>query len=213
MGLVESVFHPFGGWRPAADAELIYDKACLITRYAAGKRVLDAGCGGGPGDTALQSEIAGAAGYYAGVELDAGKTSFMREKGFNVIQGDVQTVELHEKFDVVYAGEIIEHLSNPGMFLDNMARHLSDDGVLIITTPNFYFSSMLLRLLSLKEIPINPEHTCWFDPTTIRALAKRHGFQPERVIYYQSSPRLLMNLLAKLNHRTARSIILIARKK
>ena len=38
--------------------------------------------------------------------------------------------------DGIFAGELIEHLENPGLFLSECKRVLKRNGVIIITTPN-----------------------------------------------------------------------------
>ena len=45
-----------------------------------------------------------------------------------IIYGNMETITLQEKFDVVIAGDIIEHVSNQGLFLDNIYKHLRDSG-------------------------------------------------------------------------------------
>jgi 2-polyprenyl-3-methyl-5-hydroxy-6-metoxy-1,4-benzoquinol methylase len=47
------------------------------------------------------------------------------------------------KFGLVTAIEVIEHLENPGRLFFHVARHLSDDGLFIMTTPNIH--SVLCR--------------------------------------------------------------------
>lgn len=38
-------------------------------------------------------------------------------------------------FDIVYASEVIEHVENPRLFAATLARHVAEDGELILTTP------------------------------------------------------------------------------
>ena len=45
-------------------------------------------------------------------------------------------IRLGRKFDVIVTGEILEHLPNQGLFLENAERHLKKKGVQILTTPN-----------------------------------------------------------------------------
>jgi 2-polyprenyl-3-methyl-5-hydroxy-6-metoxy-1,4-benzoquinol methylase len=57
---------------------------------------------------------------------------------------------LSEKFDVVVAGELIEHLENTEIFLNNVKRHLKKNGIFFLTTPNptsfrFFFYALLNR--------------------------------------------------------------------
>jgi methionine biosynthesis protein MetW len=56
-----------------------------------------------------------------------------------------------ETFDVVYAGEIIEHIYDTIKFLKEINRVLKKDGILIITTPNLAGLGSRLRLLFGKK--------------------------------------------------------------
>lgn len=53
-----------------------------------------------------------------------------------------------ENFDLVYCGEIIEHLTDPDHLLDEVYRVLKCGGLLIITTPNLagWINRLLLFL-------------------------------------------------------------------
>lgn len=43
--------------------------------------------------------------------------------------------ELSRPFDVIFASEVIEHVSDPGAFLDTLSAYLAPDGMLALTTP------------------------------------------------------------------------------
>lgn len=106
-----------------------------------------------------------------------------------IVEGNVETVDLNRKFDLIIAGEIIEHLSNPGIFLDNMKKHLKNDGQLLITTPN----AKSFAYLFFKG---NSEHTCWYCRNTLNQLLKRHGFKIKQVrIYVQKKNNLVYDIL------------------
>lgn len=48
-----------------------------------------------------------------------------------------EAVELHaEKFDYVFSSEVIEHVENPESFVKEIASALTDDGILVLTTPS-----------------------------------------------------------------------------
>jgi len=52
-------------------------------------------------------------------------------------RGDAEFIPFRSKsFDIIVAGELIEHLSDPKRFLEECHRTLTDEGVLIISTPN-----------------------------------------------------------------------------
>lgn len=76
---------------------------------------------------------------------------------------------------MVIAGEIIEHLSNQGIFLENVKRHLKDDdGVLILTTPNSVALVRFLSVLILGSAPTNEDHMLWHNFLTLKQLLKRY---------------------------------------
>jgi len=124
--------------------------------------------------------------------------------GFNVIKGDVQTMQLGKKFDVIVAGDIIEHLSNCGQFLERVYEHLTPDGLFLVSTPNPIHLLRFARLLVTDKGGPNPEHTCWFTPPVLSQLVGRFGFEIVDVIYVDDSyqwyslkwlPLLLVNYI------------------
>jgi 2-polyprenyl-3-methyl-5-hydroxy-6-metoxy-1,4-benzoquinol methylase len=51
------------------------------------------------------------------------------------IEGDYLDVKFIKKFDVIWCSHVLEHVRNPGMFLDKMFDDLKDDGILALTVP------------------------------------------------------------------------------
>lgn len=108
-----------------------------------------------------------------------------RADGFDIEVGDAESYLTSDPVEVVFAGDLIEHLSNPGRFLDCSYQNLREDGRLVITTPNTYSFAKLARVLLRRtnEPPVNPEHTCYYTPRTLAHLASRHGFRLVEVKY------------------------------
>src|SRR3989344_1844461 len=99
--------------------------------------VLDAGCGDG---------------RFTEVIL---KTLKVKLKGLDVDFADFnEKIPFKDKtFDVIYAGEVIEHLYDPDKFLDECNRVLKDNGFLIITTPNLCnWYNRVLMLFGIQPI-------------------------------------------------------------
>lgn len=86
---------------------------------------------------------------------------------------------------MVFAGDLIEHLPNPGLFIDASHDNLVAGGRLVLSTPNTFSFAKLTRVLVRRtnEPPVNPEHTCSFSPATLTHLASRHGFSLLAVRY------------------------------
>ena len=100
----------------------------------------------------------------------------LRRLGYEVYKADAEDFNLGRKFDTIVAGEIIEHLSNPGKFLECVKKHLKKGGKLIITTPNVFWVEYWVRKL-FKKLKVNEQHTAWYDYTVLSQLVSRYDFE------------------------------------
>lgn len=80
-------------------------------------------------------------------------------------------------FDVIFAGDIIEHLSNPGTFLEVALRHLKPNGRLIITTPNCFSLFTLLEHVFKGDPVGNKDHTMYFNHIVLGQLLVKNGWK------------------------------------
>ena len=99
-------------------------------------------------------------------------------------------------FDFIFAGDIIEHLSNPGLFLDKCAEHLSKQGKLVITTPNCFNLFSVAEKLIRSEPSVNPDHTMYFNHTTIKKLLEKNGWKVASA-HYIRTPKEKLTLSKK----------------
>lgn len=99
----------------------------------------------------------------------------LNQQGYQFRYADVTDMDLDIHADTVVAGELIEHLANPGLMLENANDHLKDGGKLIITTPNPWAIVHLRRWLT-DSIQINDEHCAWYGPVVLKQLLQRYGF-------------------------------------
>ncbi len=110
----------------------------FAAQLAAGRSVLDAGCGAGYGAAALAA--AGAASVL-GVDIAADAVSYAHEHynrpDLSFLAGDVAALDLPAaSFDLVVSFEVIEHLDDPARLVQTAARLLKPDGVFVVSTPN-----------------------------------------------------------------------------
>lgn len=111
-----------------------------------------------------------------GVDFEKKDIDILQKKGYNIIFGDVETIDLKRKFDIIIAGQLIPSLSNPGLFLDNVYRHLEDDGKFILTTANAWvFYRCMYAFFGTNKL--SAQHTSLNDKETIIQLLKRHKFE------------------------------------
>ena len=89
-------------------------------------------------------------------------------------------------FDLIFAGDLIEHLSNPGLFLANCRKHLAPGGRLLITTPSAFNLFNLAEKLTKREPTVNADHTCYFNSKTLKKLLEKNGMEAVEVSFLYS---------------------------
>ena len=94
--------------------------------------------------------------------------------------------KVDKKFDVIFGGDLIEHLSNPGLFLNCSAEHLKENGRVILTTPNAFNVFTIAGKIMNREPVVNHDHTCYFNSKTINTLCEKNGFEVENISYIYS---------------------------
>ncbi len=89
--------------------------------------VLDVGCAQLPNEYLQNPSV-------TGVDINKGN---LTSNYHHFIQGEVGDLMTNkEQYDGVIAGEILEHLEDPMSFLRDCRDLLTNDGVLILSTPN-----------------------------------------------------------------------------
>ena len=112
-------------------------------------RFLDVGCGNGHLTERIFMKYFNADFY--GIEMGNG-AEIAKEKGINAFKVNLNEIDKlmfeDNYFDVIFAGEIIEHLVDPDNFLEEIYRILRKDGFLILSTPNLaaWYNRIILLL-------------------------------------------------------------------
>ena len=160
-----------------SEPEFVHRRAAEITAkfsaYRQTNRFLDIGCGAGTFLRAAQG-----CGWQAqGVEVSETSVARVRELGFETFHGEVQDAGYpSEHFDVITAVELLEHLVDPGVVVNEAARLLRRGGLFWATTP--HGRGMSARLLKLKWSVISPpQHLQLFSVAGLRILLQRAGFR------------------------------------
>ena len=189
-----------------------------IQEHVDGKRVLGVGCvdhdldkeGGGDW---LHRLIRQRAAHLVGLDMEESAVRELNELGYRIVCGNAESTDLGETFDVVVAGELIEHVDNPGSFLRNMRRHLIPGGELIMTTPNPFYPKRLLEILRAGQAEVNGQHVSWFCPTTLAALLERAGFVDIQVTPFNNSERMrwLVEALGRFRPWWCTNLMVIAK--
>ena len=121
-----------------------------------------------------------------GIDILTEAIDELRKDGYDLRYGDVENMDkLHfdEKFDLIIAGELIEHLSNPGLFLNGIICHMSQDTELLISTPNAFGFIRFIDAIIRKE-RTRPDHVAWHSVRTLKQLLEANGLKVEEIIFY-----------------------------
>jgi len=170
-----------------------------IKKMCEGKKVLHLGCTNSPftnesikNDMLLHHDLKKVARELYGFDYDAEGLAIFKEIGEkNIFWADLERLEevdLNETFDVIIAGEMIEHLSNPGLFLRGIKRFMNDDTSLIITTINAY-SGMRFFIYSMRgkggeNEPVHPDHVAYYSYKTLNLVIERENLKVKEFLFY-----------------------------
>jgi 2-polyprenyl-3-methyl-5-hydroxy-6-metoxy-1,4-benzoquinol methylase len=129
-----------------------------------------------------------------------------------------------DKFDIIVAGEVIEHIFDTDMFLTKIRRLLKKNGILILTTPNVAsLPRRILLFLGINPILENRTlinesagHIRYFTFSDMRRLLKDNKFEilveKSDVLNFNNVGNLYTTLIPKINKKLGRSILVIAKK-
>lgn len=176
-------------------------------------KTLDVGCVGGDWRlghaiplSSLHQQIKRIHRDAIGLDLNAKGLKKMKhvDPETNLLRADAWHLPFrNESFDTVVAGEIIEHISNIGFFLDEVHRVLRQNGILLGDTPNACDLKCFVDLLRGKRQPITQgtTHVHVFDEHSLGLLLLQHGFQA-KISYSQiESRRHIWKVLKVLEKR------------
>jgi len=126
----------------------------LITnKIASGRRnrILDIGCADGSLVIKFKKHC-----ETFGVDISQNAVKMAKEAGINAYEVDVSSQKLpfqDEYFDIIYMGDVIEHLTNPDHAIKEVTRVLKWNGFLVLSTPNLaHWLSRLLLLLGMQPL-------------------------------------------------------------
>jgi SAM-dependent methyltransferase len=141
----------------------------LFRRYVGGpgRRVLDLGCR----DGALTRAYANG-NEVVGVDADREALAEASKLGIETRWADLDEPLPFEdeSFDVVVAGELLEHLRDPARFSADVHRVLRPGGTFVASVPNAFRLKNRLRFLAGRKPEDDPTHLHMFSPQDVRAL-------------------------------------------
>lgn len=189
-----------------------------------GGNILDIGCH----DGTFLSLVKNRNNNFFGLDASDWAVSESKKKDFNVqhffFDDKAKLPFENEFFDVVIAGEIIEHIFDTDFFLVEIKRVLKPGGKLLISTPNI--ASLGRRLLlffgisPLVELSPNETgsvgHIRYFTFETLKNILEKHGFKVlasrSDCVNFSKNGKIKSVVLAKIFPRIGASVIGLAKK-
>lgn len=156
-------------------------------------KILEVGCGYGYLTYALNQ-----AGHRAfGIDISKSATNIAKNnfgEHFSCSDLGFFIKKTKNKFDVVVATEVVEHVADPREFIKECLSVLKDNGKIILTTPNKDYSPSS----STWDTDGPPVHTTWLSKKGFETIASSFGLKADFIDfsdYYPKNENKLMNFL------------------
>ena len=176
----------------------------LLTRIGTdAKSILEFGCGEAPLGAALKARQKC---RVIGIELDPRAAAIAKKRIDDVYCGDVREIValMHERFDWIIGGDIVEHLDEPWSFLSDLRRIAKPGGRLLLSLPNVANASVVNDLLHGRFDYVYMGLTCvghlrFFTRRTIEEMLTIAGWkvvsiEPQEVVPTRGRDELLRAL-------------------
>ncbi len=149
----------------------------IVSKFVGNERILDIGCSNGVFSAYLVKK-----GFKCyGLELDDRAIDKSKKLGILIKKGDFleKLPFISEMFDMIFAGEVIEHTIDDDGFLKEVCRVLKPGGLLVLTTPNLLSlgNRILMLLGKMPRFAYAQYHYRIYNLQTIKDKIKQSGFQ------------------------------------
>jgi len=170
--------------------------AFLMASVAPGTRVLDVGCGEG----AFAAALLGAGAEVLGVDIAEEPLRRARAAHpaleLRLLAGESDWQLADSSFDLVWAGEVIEHVADTAGWLSELRRVLRSGGALALSTPAVGRRELLSAAISRRRFAerFDPraDHLRFYSPATLRGLLEDFGFAEIEISRPAGSPGRLL---------------------
>ena len=138
-----------------------------------GKTVLDVGCGTGLFAYSAAKKGANVLGIdFSSEAIQIAESQYIHK---NLKFQSIDVNEIKEKFDVIVSNGTLEHMDDPLKTLKLFKKHLTKNGCIITTSPNWSNPRgyMLMPLLLLFNAPITLADLHYFTPIDFKNFSKK----------------------------------------
>jgi len=152
-----------------------------------------------PGDVCFKAKTLGFDVYGVDVVKENIKKARKNYKGIHFIYADAEKKLPFKNnfFDVIWAGDLIEHVRDTITLFKEFNRVLKKDGYLILSTPYHSFLKMLAISIIALEKHFHPEHRHirFYTPKSLRYILNKYGFKIIKEYYLGRIKFLHNNML------------------
>ena len=167
-----------------------FDRASYFKDQVRNKSVLHVGCSDYPlteerlkTNNLLHQILENSASKILGIDCSIKGINILEKHGLKTVKlMDAENMSLESEFDIILTGDVLEHMNNPGKFLEKVPDLLTTDGELIIGAPNA-FTLNAIKVWFLGREYTHKDHTFYFSPKTLTELCSRYNLLPVRLVY------------------------------
>jgi hypothetical protein len=195
-------------------SSIVTDRDLYILDTVAGKTLIHLGCVDSgftmeryENNSLLHMKLANVCNELYGIDIDSDGIDYLQSKGikdihcYNVVTNGVENgceFIREKKIDYIVVGEVLEHLSNPGSFINSISRLAKwYQSKVIFTVPNAFALFRFRKLLKGIE-HVHEDHVCYYSPRTVEvALNREHMTVDEMIGYIRVNPTSAPKAAAK----------------
>jgi SAM-dependent methyltransferase len=243
--MVDTIDH-YGYWQKSRINEKIVKREQISLKLIRSLKIkkarfLDVGCGNGKFMKVISKIFPGY--EVSGIDYSKNEVNEARKSGLDVVFGNIEKGINKEDnyYDIVYAGEVIEHLYNSDYFLSEVNRILRPGGYLILTTPNLLaWFNRVLSVIGIQPLFLEPStksklvgsgflsrfkkesapvgHVRIFTLAALKDMLSMNGFKFLTIkgnVYEEGFPKALLyldNIFKIISPKLSAGFILMAKK-
>ncbi|MFI3214121.1 MAG: class I SAM-dependent methyltransferase, partial [Eubacteriales bacterium] len=139
------------------------------------------------------AEIGGGIGQFSYLVKQAGyiQTTFelseaicdWGRQNLNVVMHQGEISDINKEYEVIVSFDVLEHITEPKLFITQCLKHLKHSGVLCIQTPCFSNQNVSDKSNRFRQLLIKDEHVFLYSRKSIQLLLEEAGLK-----YFQFEP-------------------------
>ena len=153
-----------------------------------GIKILDIGCGGGLLSEPLARLGASVTGVDAAENNIKAATIHAQNENINInyINGDIDSIDPLEKFDVILNMEIVEHVEDINFFINSCSKLLKKNGLMFVATLNKTLKSYVFAIIGaeyiLRWLPIGThEWEKFVTPEDLKSILLKNNLKLDKL--------------------------------